>query len=165
MCIRQELSAPTMYSAPVAIWSFTLSRPMQTDTACSSTANIPRSRSTRQYGSVQRLRYLPQDLANHATYCNKDIQLARSGIKQFAHAVTTVVYADLMRKACRQFRRFYHIVNKITEVINLSPHFGKRALLSSKYRDDSLSQKPHNWPRDRRYNRTPGTGRQNGAPT
>lgn len=62
---------PTMYSAPVAIWSFTLSRPMQTDTACSSTANIPRSRSTRQYGSVQRLRYLPQDLANHATYCNK----------------------------------------------------------------------------------------------
>ena len=31
-----QLSAPTMYSAPVAIWSFTLSRPMQTDTACSS---------------------------------------------------------------------------------------------------------------------------------
>src|SRR3712207_5454994 len=41
MCIRHELSAPVIYSAPVPIWSFTLSRAMQTDTACSSTANIP----------------------------------------------------------------------------------------------------------------------------
>jgi len=41
MCIRHELSAPVMYSAPVERWSRTLSRPMQVETAFSSTENIP----------------------------------------------------------------------------------------------------------------------------
>ena len=53
-CIRHEASAPVMYSAPVAMWRRTLSRPIATDTAFSSTENMPPKpqHSSRRSGST-----------------------------------------------------------------------------------------------------------------
>lgn len=54
MCIRQEESAPVMYSAPVAVWRATFARPMATETAFSSTENMPPNpqHSSRRSGSA-----------------------------------------------------------------------------------------------------------------
>ena len=54
MCIRHDESAPVMYSAPVSMCRRTLARPMATETAFSSTENIPPKpqHSSRRSGSM-----------------------------------------------------------------------------------------------------------------
>ena len=50
----------------------------------------------------------------------RNIHLGGSGNKQFAHPMTAIMDADLMRKACRNLGRFQYIVNKFTNITNLS---------------------------------------------
>ena len=147
MCIRQELSAPVMYSAPVERWSWSLSRPMQTEVAASSTENMPPKpqHSSTPLG-LHHLNVLHQRQQVLELGVIRHDKLAGCGQMEQALPVATVVQTHLVRKAGIEFVDADNIVQKLAHFIDAAAQAGMLFLVKAG-KDNGPSRKPRNWPK------------------